>query len=319
MSRGPARLAADDRVGTRFGEYQIESLIGVGGMGKVYKATAGDGTSVALKIVKRDFARDETFRRRFRREARIAQTVRNPHVVPVRDTGEHDGLPYLTAQFIEGTTLDQKLEQEGRLDLATTVRICSQVADGLQALWKAGMVHRDVKPANILLDLTGKRVHHGLRPRQGQRRDDADATGPAARIDGLHAARADPGRAGDRRGRRLLARMRRVRVRVRTGHRSPTARGWRVLWAHLQDEPPDPSARPHRRLARVHAGADGRAAQGARRPTQVRASSMPVRSQWPPASRSRTRPADPGTGLAASPMRARHTRCAVCARLASRC
>ena len=122
MSRGPARLAADDRVGTRFGAYEIESLIGVGGMGKVYKAAAGDGASVALKIVKRDFARDETFRRRFRREARIAQTVRNPHVVPVRDTGEHEGLPYLTAQFIEGTTLDQKLEQEGRLDLATTVR-----------------------------------------------------------------------------------------------------------------------------------------------------------------------------------------------------
>ena len=157
-------------------------------MGKVYRAAAGDGTPVALKLVKRDFARDETFRRRFRREARIAQTVRNPHVVLVRDTGEHDGLPYLAAQFIEGTTLDQKLEQEGRLDLATTVRICSQVADGLQALWKAGMVHRDVKPANILLDLDGNRLHHRLRPGQGPRRDRADATRPGARIDGLHAA-----------------------------------------------------------------------------------------------------------------------------------
>ena len=122
MSHEPTSLAADDRVGTRFGEYQIESLIGVGGMGKVYRATAADGTPVALKLVKRDLARDETFRRRFRREARIAQTVRNPHVVPVRDTGEHDGLPYLAAQFIEGTTLDQKLAAEGRLDLATTVQ-----------------------------------------------------------------------------------------------------------------------------------------------------------------------------------------------------
>jgi serine/threonine-protein kinase len=152
----PRRLAADDRVGTRFGDYQIDSLVGVGGMGKVYRATAGDGTPVALKLVKQDLARDETFRRRFRREARIAQTVRNPHVVPVRDTGEHDGLPYLAAQFIEGLPLDQKLEHEGRLDLTTTVRICAQVADGLQALWEAGMVHRDVKPGNILLDLAGK-------------------------------------------------------------------------------------------------------------------------------------------------------------------
>ncbi len=188
MSRGPARLAADDRVGTRFGAYEIESLIGVGGMGKVYKAAAGDGTSVALKIVKRDFARDETFRRRFRREARIAQTVRNPHVVPVRDTGEHEGLPYLTAQFIEGTTLDQKLEQEGRLDLATTVRICSQVADGLQALWKAGMVHRDVKPANILLDLRGTAYITDFGLAKDRAGTMLTRPGQAARIDGLHAA-----------------------------------------------------------------------------------------------------------------------------------
>ena len=188
MSRGPVRLAADDRVGTRFGAYEIESLIGVGGMGKVYKAAAGDGTSVALKIVKRDFARDETFRRRFRREARIAQTVRNPHVVPVRDTGEHEGLPYLTAQFIEGTTLDQKLEQEGRLDLATTVRICSQVADGLQALWKAGMVHRDVKPANILLDLRGTAYITDFGLAKDRAGTMLTRPGQAARIDGLHAA-----------------------------------------------------------------------------------------------------------------------------------
>ena len=84
------RLAADDRVGTRFGEYQIDSLIGVGGMGKVTRRRPATARPVALKIVKQDLARDETFRRRFRREARIAQTVRNPHVVPVRDTGEHE-------------------------------------------------------------------------------------------------------------------------------------------------------------------------------------------------------------------------------------
>ncbi len=85
MSHEPKSLAADDRVGTRFGEYQIASLIGVGGMGRVYRATAGDGTTVALKLVKEDLARDETFRRRFRREARIAQTVHNDHLVSVCD------------------------------------------------------------------------------------------------------------------------------------------------------------------------------------------------------------------------------------------
>ena len=70
-------------MGTQFGAYRIEELIGVGGMGRVYKAEADDGVPVALKLVKDDLARDETFRRRFQREARIAQTVHNPHVVPV--------------------------------------------------------------------------------------------------------------------------------------------------------------------------------------------------------------------------------------------
>ncbi len=240
MSRGPARLAADDRVGTRFGAYKIESLIGVGGMGKVYKAAAGDGTSVALKIVKRDFARDETFRRRFRREARIAQTVRNPHVVPVRDTGEHEGLPYLTAQFIEGTTLDQKLEQEGRLDLATTVRICSQVADGLQALWKAGMVHRDVKPANILLDLRGNAYITDF----GLAKDSAGTmlTRPGQPLGSMDYMPPEQIRGEPVTGAADIYSLGCVVFECVSG-RPPFAdrEGMRVLWAHLQDEPPDPS------------------------------------------------------------------------------
>ena len=241
MSRGPVRLAADDRVGTRFGAYEIESLIGVGGMGKVYKAAAGDGTSVALKIVKRDFARDETFRRRFRREARIAQTVRNPHVVPVRDTGEHEGLPYLTAQFIEGTTLDQKLEQEGRLDLATTVRICSQVADGLQALWKAGMVHRDVKPANILLDLRGTAYITDF----GLAKDSAGTilTRPGQPLGSMDYMPPEQIRGEPVTGAADVYSLGCVVFECVSG-RPPFADrdGMRVLWAHLQDEPPDPSA-----------------------------------------------------------------------------
>jgi serine/threonine protein kinase len=240
VSRGPARLAADDRVGTSFGAYEIESLIGVGGMGKVYKATAGDGTSVALKIVKRDLARDETFRRRFRREARIAQTVRNPHVVPVRDTGEHDGLPYLTAQFIEGTTLDQKLKVEGPLNLATTVRICSQVADGLQALWKAGMVHRDVKPANILLDLRGNAYITDF----GLAKDSAGTilTRPGQPLGSMDYMPPEQIRGQPVTGAADIYSLGCVVFECVTG-RPPFAdrEGMRVLWAHLQEEPPDPS------------------------------------------------------------------------------
>jgi serine/threonine protein kinase len=223
----------------RFGQYQIEALIGVGGMGKVYRARAGDGTAVALKLVKDDLARDETFRRRFQREARIAQTVRNPHVVPVRDTGEIDGLPYLAAEFIEGTALDQKLEREGRLDLATIVRICADVADGLEALAEAGMVHRDVKPANILVDLSGKayitdfglaKDHAGtVLTRPGQPLGSMDYMSPEQIRGQPVTSAADVYSLGC------------VAFECVTGQPPFSDRdGMGVLWAHLQDPPPDP-------------------------------------------------------------------------------
>src|SRR5205807_2753571 len=145
----------DPWIGTQIGEYHVDDLLGEGGMGKVYTATGPDGTRVALKLVKGDFARDETFRRRFSREARIAQTVKHPHVVPVVSTGEHEGHPYMAQRFIEGRSLDERLKQDGPLDLPTAIQISSDVAAGLEALWAAGMVHRDVQPANILLDGNG--------------------------------------------------------------------------------------------------------------------------------------------------------------------
>ena len=223
MSHQGTDPGADARIGTMVGVYRVDSLLGVGGMGTVYEATAPDGTRVALKVVKEDYARDETFRRRFQREARIAQTVSNPHVVPVLDTGEHDGIPYLAERFVEGGSLEQKLKREGRLDLPTTVRICAQVAEGLEALWAAGMVHRDVKPGNILLDAAGTAYINGLRSRQGQPGQRPDDAGAGARIDGLHGARADSRRAGHRRHRHLRARMRHVRMRA-GAHRSQIVR-----------------------------------------------------------------------------------------------
>jgi serine/threonine-protein kinase len=241
MSHEPKSLAADDRVGSRFGEYQIDSLVAVGGMGKVYKATAGDGTPVALKLVKEDLARDEIFRRRFRREARIAQTVRNAHVVPVRDTGEHEGIPYLAAQFIEGTALDRKLELEGRLDLATTVSICAQVAEGLQALCEAGMVHRDVKPANILVDLTGKPyiTDFGL----AKVSDGTVLTRPGQPLGSMDYMSPEQIRGEPVTGAADVYSLGCVVFECLLGHPPFAEReGLRVLWAHLQDEPPDPSA-----------------------------------------------------------------------------
>ena len=240
MSHEPTGLAADDRVGTRIGEYRIDSLVGVGGMGKVYKATAADGTPVALKLVKEDLARDETFRRRFRREARIAQSVRNPHVVPVLDTGEHQGIPYLAAQFIDGITLEQKLELDRRLDLATTVGICAEVADGLQALWEAGMVHRDVKPGNILLDLAGKAyiTDFGLaKDSQG-----TALTRPGQALGSMDYMSPEQIRGEPVTGASDVYSLGCVVFECVYGWPPFADReGMRVLWAHLQDEPPDPS------------------------------------------------------------------------------
>ncbi len=235
--------ADDDRVGSLFASYRVDSLIAVGGMGKVYKATAGDGTVVALKLVKDDLARDETFRRRFRREARIAQTVRHPHVVSVRDTGEYNGLPYLAAQFIDGVTLHHKLELEGRIELATAVRIGAQVADGLQALWEAGMVHRDVKPENILLDRTETAyiTDFGLaKDSQG-----SVLTRPGQTLGSLDYMAPEQIRGEPVTGATDTYALGCVIFECVHG-RPPFAdrEGMNVLWAHLQDEPAAPADGP---------------------------------------------------------------------------
>jgi serine/threonine protein kinase len=238
MSPDPAGMAADHRVGTRFGEYEISALIGVGGMGKVYRATAADGTPVALKIVKDDLARDETFRRRFRREARIAQTVQNPHVVPVRDTGELDDLPYLAAQFIDGTVLEEKLSREGQLPLAVTARICAQVADGLDALWQAGMVHRDVKPANILLDRaeTAYITDFGL----AKDSEGTVLTRPGQPLGSMDYMPPEQIRGDPVTGAADTYSLGCVAFECLAGRPPFSDReGMRVLWAHLQDDPPD--------------------------------------------------------------------------------
>jgi len=127
--------SADPRLGTDIGAYHIDGLIGEGGMGKVYLATKPDGTRVALKLVKEDYARDETFRRRFYREARIAQSVKHENVVPMLSSGEVDGLPYMAQRFVDGMALDKKIRRDGPLDVASAVRICTDVAAGLEALW----------------------------------------------------------------------------------------------------------------------------------------------------------------------------------------
>src|SRR5437588_622000 len=165
--------------------------------------------------------------------------VRNPHVVPVVETGEQDGLPYMAAQFIDGESLEQRLKREGRLDVATTVKVCAEVADGLQAVWAAGMVHRDVKPGNILLDTAGMAhiTDFGLaKDSQG-----SVLTMPGQALGSMDYMAPEQIRGQPVTGASDIYALGCVVFECMCG-RPPFAdrQGMRVLWAHLQDEPPDP-------------------------------------------------------------------------------
>lgn len=138
--------------GTPFGRYHLIELLGRGGMGEVWRAhdTATNRT-VAIKLLPPHLAQDATFVQRFRREAEAAAQLNSPHVVPIHDYGEIDGRLFVNMRLIEGRDLQQVLA-EGPLDPARAVRIVGQVARALHAAHKIGLVHRDVKPSNILLD-----------------------------------------------------------------------------------------------------------------------------------------------------------------------
>ncbi len=144
--------AQASRVGTMFGPYQLKRLLGRGGMGEVYEAehTVKEWT-VAVKLMSDQFSNDPVFRERMKREARIAGRLQEPHVVPIHDYGEIDGKIFLEMRLIEGIDLDSLLKRFGPLTPPRAVAIISQVASALDAAHAAGVMHRDVKPPNVLV------------------------------------------------------------------------------------------------------------------------------------------------------------------------
>jgi serine/threonine-protein kinase len=150
-----ARGAVELEEGGRLGPYRLERLLGRGGMGKVFEAVREpDGEVVALKVLREELSGDETYRRRFAREGRIAIGLSHRHLVPVIDAGEIDGYPYIASRYVAGLTLAQVLEN-GPLALSPMLRTISEVATALDTLHREGLVHRDVKPANIMIDGSG--------------------------------------------------------------------------------------------------------------------------------------------------------------------
>jgi hypothetical protein len=146
-------MAPAPRIGTEFAGYRIEGLLGRGGMGVVYRAEHPRlGATIALKVMDPELASDEAFRERFVREARAAARIKHPSIVPIYDAGEWQGDLYLAMRYVEGDDLRSMLHKGGPLPLEQTCIIGMQIASALDAAHRSGLIHRDVKPGNVLVE-----------------------------------------------------------------------------------------------------------------------------------------------------------------------
>src|SRR5271169_4243239 len=170
-------------LGTKLGPYEIESPLGAGGMGEVYRAkdTRLDRT-VAIKILPAHLSSDPVRKQRFEREAKAISSLNHPHICVLYDVGSQDGIDYLVMECVEGETLAKRLEK-GALPVEQVFKYGMQIADALDKAHRSGVVHRDLKPGNIMLTPTGaKLLDFGL----------AKPAGPVSSLATLTAVQAAP-------------------------------------------------------------------------------------------------------------------------------
>ena len=145
-------VSVDPRIGSELFGYRVEALLGRGGMSVVYRAhDLALHRKVALKLLAPELAGDERFRSRFLRESRVAASLDHPNVIPIYEAGEAEGLLCIAMRYVEGTDLKRLLREEGALTPEQALAYCSQVASALDAAHAHGLVHRDVKPSNVLI------------------------------------------------------------------------------------------------------------------------------------------------------------------------
>ena len=230
-------------IGLEIGGYRVVELIGRGGMGEVYRAHDGRlDRNVALKILAPRYADDDAFRERLLRESRLAASLDHPNVVPVYDAGEADAGFYLAMRYVEGDDLRAVLRRDGALAPTRALEIVSQVAGALDAAHASGLVHRDVKPSNVLIDARGHcyLADFGLTQSVSDRGQPADGS----LLGTLDYVAPEQIRGDDIDGRADVYALGCMLFECLTGEvpfRSPSEVA--TIYAHLEEEPPPASAR----------------------------------------------------------------------------
>jgi len=233
-------IALEPRPGDSLGPYRITRVIGRGRMGIVFEGTEDGGEPVALKVVTTELSQDEVFLRRFRREVKAAQKIEHPNVVPVLDDGVEGGLPYLVQRLIPGGSLADRVARSGPLSLEAAVPLLAGAAAGIDALHGAGLVHRDIKGANILLEGETPYVSDFGLAKDSQA---SNLTRPGQALGSLDYMSPEQIRGEDVSPATDIYALGCVMFEILTG--TPPFGGrpsMRVLFAHLQEPPPDLSA-----------------------------------------------------------------------------